>query len=82
MGYGKTVVMTDFSNEYGCAWYHLDETDDDLMIFCRYPGLCVHQGIPSCRLCPYVSQPVDGVHRGGAVGIYPGKILDLVPNNG
>ncbi|MFI3312684.1 MAG: BTAD domain-containing putative transcriptional regulator [Eubacteriales bacterium] len=46
MGYGKTVVMTDFANENGCAWYHLDETDDDLMTFCRYFAGAIHQVLP------------------------------------
>ncbi len=56
MGYGKTVVMTDFANEHGCAWYHLDETDDDLMIFCRYFSRAINQVLPDFHLdtAPYL----------------------------
>ncbi len=38
MGYGKTVLLTHYAkrcpDKY--AWYHLNETDNDIMVFARY----------------------------------------------
>lgn len=38
MGYGKTVLLTHYAKRYldKCAWYHLDATDNDIMVFVRY----------------------------------------------
>ena len=38
MGYGKTVLLTHYAKRYPekCAWYHLSETDNDIMVFARY----------------------------------------------
>lgn len=38
VGYGKTVLMTQYAHLCGglCAWYHLDEIDNDIIIFTQY----------------------------------------------
>ncbi|MEG0779021.1 MAG: BTAD domain-containing putative transcriptional regulator [Oscillospiraceae bacterium] len=38
MGYGKTVLLTHYAKRYPekCAWYHLNDTDNDIMVFARY----------------------------------------------
>lgn len=38
MGYGKTVLLTHYAKRYPekCAWYHLSDTDNDIMVFARY----------------------------------------------
>lgn len=38
MGYGKTVLLTHYAKRHPeeCAWYHLNEPDNDIMVFVQY----------------------------------------------
>ena len=38
MGYGKTVLLTHYARRHPdeCAWYHLNEMDNDIMVFVQY----------------------------------------------
>ncbi len=60
MGYGKTVLMTHFAHRYAgsSAWYHLSETDNDIMVFCRYLSKSL------ARLNPSFSFDFSAYHRG------------------
>lgn len=58
MGYGKTVLLTHFSKRYPdkCAWYHLDRTDNDIMVFVKYLNWSVSRIVPSFEVdfSPYL----------------------------
>lgn len=61
MGYGKTVVMSHYATEYTCGWYHLDETDNDIMAFSRYFARAVTHVMPHFDIdfAPYVVSSVN-----------------------
>lgn len=48
MGYGKTVLLTHYAKRYPdkCAWYHLSDTDNDIMVFARYLSKSVAKVLP------------------------------------
>ncbi len=48
MGYGKTVLLAQFARLHpgGCAWYHLNETDNDLMSFAQYLSESIAKAVP------------------------------------
>ena len=48
MGYGKTVLMTHYAKRHPncCAWYHLNETDNDIMVFARYLSASISKILP------------------------------------
>ena len=48
MGYGKTVLLTHYAKRYPhkCAWYHLSDTDNDIMVFARYLSKSVAKVAP------------------------------------
>jgi len=58
MGYGKTVLLTHFAKRYPdkCAWYHLDRTDNDIMVFVGYLSRSVARVAPEFEVdfSPYL----------------------------
>ena len=48
VGYGKTVLLTQFARkaEADCVWYHLSDMDNDSMLFMQYISASVKKSIP------------------------------------
>lgn len=63
MGYGKTVLLTHYAKRYPerVAWYHLNETDNDIMVFAHYLSRSVGRIIPGFHvdLSPYMALDQD-----------------------
>lgn len=59
MGFGKTVLLTHYAKHYPekCAWYHLSDTDNDIMVFARYLCKSVEKVAPtfSVDFSPYLA---------------------------
>ncbi|MCH5281431.1 MAG: AAA family ATPase [Lachnospiraceae bacterium] len=57
-GYGKTVLMSQYArlSGYSCAWYHLDFSDNEFVIFVRYLTLSFSKALGGFRMeenmCP------------------------------
>ena len=63
MGYGKTVLLTHYAkqNPDKCAWYHLSDTDNDIMVFARYLSKSVAKVVPEFvpDFSPYLALDQD-----------------------
>ena len=63
MGYGKTVLLTHYARRCPepCAWYHLGESDNDIMVFARYLWTAVSRAAPELEfdLTPYLALDQD-----------------------
>lgn len=59
MGYGKTVLLTHYAKRHPdtCAWYHLSDTDNDIMVFARYLSKSVAKIVPEFQpdFSPYLA---------------------------
>ena len=53
MGYGKSVLMNLYGNDYGNdqAWYHLTVTDNDTILFLEYLTASVKKALPDFSFC-------------------------------
>ena len=63
MGYGKTVLLTHYAKRHPdrCAWYHLSDTDNDIMVFARYLSKSVARVVPEFApdFSPYLALDQD-----------------------
>ena len=63
MGYGKTVLLTHYAKRHPdkCAWYHLNDTDNDIMVFARYLSKSVAKVAPEFvpDFTPYLALDQD-----------------------
>ena len=63
MGYGKTVLLTHYAKRHPdrCAWYHLSDTDNDIMVFARYLSKSVAKVVPEFApdFSPYLALDQD-----------------------
>lgn len=63
MGYGKTVLLTHYTKRHPeqCVWYHVGESDNDIMVFSRYLWAAVSRAAPELEfdLSPYLTLQQD-----------------------
>lgn len=59
VGYGKTVLLTHYAQETPdtCAWYHLNDTDNDIAVFMQYLCSSVKKCLPDFDFDPDVFTP-------------------------
>ena len=48
VGYGKTVLLTQYAQNAGedCVWYHLSDMDNDSVVFMQYINAAVKKNVP------------------------------------
>ncbi|MDD4716134.1 MAG: AAA family ATPase [Oscillospiraceae bacterium] len=59
VGYGKTVLLTHYAQETPdtCAWYHLNDTDNDIAVFMQYLCSSVKKCLPDFDFDPDAFTP-------------------------
>ncbi|HML36008.1 MAG TPA: BTAD domain-containing putative transcriptional regulator [Bacillota bacterium] len=47
VGYGKTILLAHYAEETeeSCAWYHLSDTDNDIVVFLQYLSAAIKRGL-------------------------------------